>query len=93
MVVGYFNAGRARVRPYETDAVLIVYANTVFPNSVASQSFEPVAGRYTKIAQDGRGIELVKFSLGYLPYRLRTGSPRRSSCTTVENILRAAVLE
>ena len=93
MVVSYFNADGARVRPYETDAVLIVDANTVFPASVASQSLEPVARRYTKIAQDGGGIELVKLSPGYFQYRLRTRSLRRSSGTTVENILRTAVLE
>lgn len=93
MVVSYFDADGARVRPYETDAVLIVDANTVFPASVASQSLKPVARGYAKIAQDGGGIELVKLSLGYSPYRLRTCSPRHSSRTTVENILRTAALE
>ena len=59
MIVSYFDVGGARVGPYETDAILVVDSNAVFPAPISSQSLKPVTRRYAKIVHNNGRIELV----------------------------------
>ena len=93
MIVGYFDFYGTSFGPDEADAILVVDANAVLPASVPGQSLQSIAGRYTKIAYDCGGIELVQLSLSHTPNGRGTDTSRVSSVTSVEYVLGAAILE
>jgi hypothetical protein len=57
VIISQFNIVRVTIFPAETNAVLIVHANTVLPRPVALQSFEAIAGRDPQICETPRPIQ------------------------------------
>ena len=51
MVVNYFDSGRARLCPYETDSILVVDANAVLPQSVCGKGLKPISRWNAKVLQ------------------------------------------
>jgi hypothetical protein len=64
VVVNYFNLGRARVGPFETDPPLVVDANAVLAGPVAFQLLQAVTRRNPKIVEIHGSVEDEKFSEG-----------------------------
>src|ERR1019366_2047718 len=56
--------------PFETNPVLCVDPNAVLPVSIATQCFEPVRWRGTKIAQDDGRLKFVRRLRGGIGERL-----------------------
>ena len=61
MVVDDFNGVRIAARPTETDAPLIVHANTVLPRAIAEQLFQMISGRQSEFVQAHRRIDEAEF--------------------------------
>src|SRR5258708_6072470 len=57
MIVGYFHLFGVGSGPDETDAPLVVDADAVLAGAVASQRFEPVAGRKSQERELHRGVD------------------------------------
>ena len=59
MVINNFNLGWPclSVRPFKTDAPLLIDANGILPCPVAFEPFQPVAGQGTQGVQGWRGVQ------------------------------------
>jgi hypothetical protein len=58
VIVRYLDVFRTRDRPPETHAIPVVHPNAALPTSVASEFFEPVAGRNAQIVQRSGDLKL-----------------------------------
>jgi hypothetical protein len=65
VIIHNLNIFRACVRPTETKAELIVYANAVLPYTITLQEFQSIARRYAQIAQPSRNLQLPQFAPRY----------------------------
>jgi hypothetical protein len=61
MVINNFNLLGMAIGPNKANTPLVVDADAVLPSSVATQSFQPVAGRYTQKVKTRRGMYLLQF--------------------------------
>ncbi len=66
MVIDDLNVEHIALLPYETDAPLIVDANTVLPLPVALEQLQPVAGDGSQIPELPSGIEHPQFAESYV---------------------------
>jgi len=57
VIIGQFNIVRVTISPAETNAVLIVHANTVLPRPVTLQGFKAIAGRDPQICEAPRPMQ------------------------------------
>jgi hypothetical protein len=57
VIIGQFNIVRVTIFPAETNAVLIVHANTVLPRPVTLQGFQAIAGGSSQIRETPRPIQ------------------------------------
>jgi len=67
VVVHNFHVCRPRIYPAKTDAVLIIYSNTVLSLSIPFQGFQPVAWGNVEFLECGHGVKLIEFAGGDLP--------------------------
>ena len=93
MVVDNFHLGWPHLSPAKTDAVLVIYANTMLPLSIPLQGFKPVSWGNLEFMECGHRVKLIKFAGGNLPQRLWAGASGSLCPSTVEDILCAYVLE
>ena len=63
MVINYLNVKRIAIAPNETDAILVIDADTVLPFPIALQNFKLIPWKDCKITQAMRSVQLQKFSL------------------------------
>lgn len=64
MIIDDLNFVGVAVPPYETDAPLIVDANTMLPFAIALQCLEAVAGRYAQILKAFCAMQIKQFTPG-----------------------------
>lgn len=81
-----------RIFPDEADAILVVDADAVLPSSIPAQSFQPIAGRDTEVANGCGGIQQVQLPPGHALNRLGTSTSRVSGVPAVENVALACVV-
>jgi hypothetical protein len=62
MIVDKLDIERITVPPHETEAPLVVDADTVLTSTIAAQQLEPVPGRYAEAVEVGRGIDLPELA-------------------------------
>jgi hypothetical protein len=63
VVINYFDIKRVPIAPNETDAILIVDANTVLALPIPFQSLKVIPWKNCQIAQSMGGVQLHKLSL------------------------------
>jgi hypothetical protein len=93
MVVHDLDVAGTTFRPNETNAEPLVDANTVLAPSITQKAFQPVSWRYSEFLQLLDGIELIQFASRDSPKVGRAGTSGLSTCPSVEDILRAFILE
>jgi hypothetical protein len=64
MVIDNFDLVRIRVLPDETDAPLVINADTVLSGSFAFQAFEPISRRHPQILKTFRAVKTEQLAQG-----------------------------
>ena len=62
MIVHDLDVLRARGRPTEADAELMVYADTMLARAIPFEWLESITGRYAQIVQAGGDLQLSKLT-------------------------------
>ena len=93
VIVYYPDIDRALSRPPETDAILIVDPNAVLASSIVFERFQLVSTRYTKVAQQEGGVQMVKLTPCNITQPFWTRSARPGSVPAVEQISSSPVRE
>jgi len=91
VVVGDLNFAGICCLPAETNAILIVDANTVLPLPFSSEAFQPVPGRDRQVSEIGNPAQLVQFAPRDGPDGRRTDAARRRRSDAIKHVLSAAV--
>jgi hypothetical protein len=79
--------------PTETDAILVIDANTVLPTSIALQPLEPVSWRNSQFPDVPYAIQLRQLPPEDRPEIARTRRASAPTIEAVEQILRGAIGE
>src|SRR5690242_2595746 len=66
VVIDDFDVGWSFGCPVKADAELVVDAYRILPFAIAAERFQTIGRRHPKVAQVGRGIEIVKLTAGDL---------------------------
>ncbi len=93
MIVRDFNVGRPCFRPFETNPILVVNADTVLAFSVSVKRLQLIAGRRSEFVKRGNGIKLIKFSRSDFPNIFRADFQSLFRGLAIKNILRRLILE
>ena len=93
MIICNFNFISAIHRPFETNSILIIYANAVFSSSIHYQCLRIVARWNSELFQKPDRVNLIQFSWSELPWILRAGLSGILDVLAVENIFCFIVLE
>lgn len=71
MIVDYLNVDRTRIRPTETDPILVVDPDAVLTVTISPKCLESVPGRYPQVVEDLGLVERIEFPRSNLPQRPR----------------------
>jgi hypothetical protein len=93
VVIGNLDIFHAIIRPYKTNAVLIVNPYTVLSLPIIPKGFQQISRWNFQRFQGNDPIKLIELSLGYSPDLLRTDQPGFSGVFPVKDVLCALVTE
>lgn len=87
MVICNFHIHWPILGPNETNAILIIYSDTVLPLSVTRQQLQSISGRNSQFVKSQNRIQSIKFSKYNIPKALRTNFSSGFCRLAVENFL------
>jgi hypothetical protein len=93
MIVYDLHLVRFAFNPSETDAILVVDANTVPAFPLTLENLQLVAGWDPQLLQRAYGVELIELSPGHAPQALGTGMPGVRCVSTIEHVFRPGISE
>jgi hypothetical protein len=93
MIINDFNIAWPIFLPDKTDAILVIYPNTILTLSIPFEGFLTVTRRNTQFIQRLNRIQLIQFAGSYAPQRSWTSSTGKFGIHAVKNILCALILE
>lgn len=93
MIVDYFNVDRTRIRPTETDPILVVDPDAVLTMTISPKRFKPVPGRYPQVVEYLGLVERVEFSHSHLPKRPRQPLASNLRVPTIKEVFGRLITE
>lgn len=93
VIVDYFNADRTRIRPTETDPILVIDPDAVLTVTISQKRLKAVPGRYPQIVDDLGLIECVEFPRSHLPKRPRQPLAGNLRVPTIKEIFGRLITE
>lgn len=93
MVVRDFDFVGITSLPAETDAILLVDANTVLPMSSTGEAFEPIARRDGEFLEITNAVELRQLATGDGPERTWADGARALAVHPVEDVFGSSIRE
>ncbi len=93
MVIHDLDPVWTRIRPDETNPILVINPQAMLPFTVTAQDLQPVSRWNFEFTKGRDRIQLIKFPSGYFPQRFRADLPRRFRIPAIENVYGAGIAE
>ena len=93
MIVDYFNADRTRIRPSETDPILVIDPDAVLTATISPKCLQAVPRRYPQIVHDLGLIECIELPRRHLPQRPRQPLAGNLRIPTIKEIFGRLITE
>ena len=93
MIVDYFNVDRTRIRPTETDPILVIDPDAVLTATIFPKRLQAVPGRYPQVVHDLGLIECVELPPSHLPQRPRQPLAGNLGVSTIEEVFSRLITE
>lgn len=68
MIVDHFNVDRTRIRPTETDPILVIDPDAVLTPTTSPERLKTVSGRYPQVVEDLGLVESIELPRSHLPH-------------------------
>ena len=88
MIVDYFNVDRTRIRPSETDPILVIDPDAVLTATISPKRLQAVPGRYPQVVEDLGLIECVELPRSHR--EIRQSASLIGLCASNEGVPRSA---
>lgn len=93
MVVDHFYVDRTRIRPTETDPILVIDPDAVLTMTISPKRLQTVPGRYPQIVDDLGLIERVEFPRSHLPQKPRQPLAGNLRVPTIKQVFSRLITE
>ena len=93
MIVDYFNVDRTRIRPTETDPILVIDPDAVLTATISPKPLQAVPGRNPQVVHDLGLIECVEPPRSHLPQRPRQPLAGNLGVPTIEEVFSRLITE
>jgi hypothetical protein len=93
VIVDYFNVDRTRIRPTETDPILVIDPDAVLTATISPKRLQAVPGRYLQVVHDLGLIECVELPRSHLPQRPRQPLAGNLGVSTIEEVFSRLITE
>lgn len=93
VIVDYFNVDRTRLRPTETDPILVVDPDAVLTVAFSPKCLQAVPRRYPQVVEDLGLIECIELSRSHLPQRPRQPLAGSLRVPTVKEVVGRLITE
>jgi len=90
VIVNDLDLIRPAVGPDETEAILIIDANTMLSGSISAQCLESIGWRRPQIAEGGSSVHPLELAASHRPQERRTNAARSLGIDPVKNVLRTS---
>lgn len=93
MIVDYFNVDRTRIRPTETDSILVVDPDALLTVTISPERLKAVPRRYPQVVDDLGLVESVEFPRSHFPQRSRQPLAGDLRVPTIEEVFGRLITE
>ena len=93
MIVDHFNVDRTRIRPTETDPILVIDPDAVLTATITPKRLQAVPGRYPQVVHDLGLIECVELPRSHRPQRPRQPLAGNLGVPTIEEVFGRLITE